>query len=468
MKVNQIYSLVNSINKQIWGENAISVTDLSGIISLGQTLSLSDDDSDAFLGALVDRIGKTVIRTLDLELDFPNFMMDSFQFGAILQKISINPFDAQSNSDWLVGGDGFSPTFAQIDKPSITVKYFKGATTWSYRCTIPSDLFFTAFTNLESMNSFIDAIMSALSDSMVMSINNMSRLAIDNLIAEKVKGQNGVINLLKLYNENTTSDLTVECAMRSKEFMRFAGMIIRNYIKYMSEPSKLYNIGGMVRATARDNMHVLMLTDFASAYTTYLSADTFHNDLVSMPLFTEVTHWQGSGTSGAGVGFANNSKISIIPSSEDGEDNPTTITQSGIVCVLAGRQSVAVGINKRRVGKFVNDIDNYVNTKTSATIQWFNDVSENAVIFVIDSYDTDEISFDKSTLTFASSVADAQTITATVPSGETVTWKSSKNAVATVSGGVVTPAGAGTCTITGTVTVDGVKYSATCDVTVGS
>jgi len=472
MKVTQIYSLINSINKQMWGEDALTVTDLSGIIALGQQLQISEDDMDNYLHQIVDKVGKTVIRTLDLELDFPNLFMDTFEFGAILEKININPFDAKSNSDYNVPNVGFTPTFADISKPSISVSYFKGATTWSYTVTVPYDLFSGAFTSLEKLDSFVTAIMSALSDSMTFSVNNMSRLAIDNLIAEKVKGTNGssncVINLLKLYNENTTSDLTVEGALRSKEFMRFAGMIIRNYIKYMNEPSKLYNMGGMVRATARDNMHVLMLTDFASAYTTYLSSDTFHKELVEMPLYTEVNHWQGTGTDGAGVGFATNSKISIIPSSEDGEDNPTTITQNGIICVLADRQSVAVGINKRRSGVFNNNIDAYTNHKTSATIQWFNDVSENAVIFVIDSYDKDEISFDKSTLTFANSSASTQTITATVPSGQSVTWSTSKSAVATVADGVVTPVGAGTATITGTVTVDGVKYKATCAVTVGS
>ena len=379
MRVNQIYSLINSINKQMWGENAITVTDLSGIISLGKQLEISETDSDAFLGALVDRIGKTVIRTLDLELDFPQLFMDSFQFGAILQKITVNPFDAIENSDWNVGKNGFTPTFADVHKPSINVKYFKGATTWSYRVTIPSTTFFTAFTSTEAMNSFIDAIMSALTDSMVMSINNMSRLAVDNLIAEKIKANNGVINLLSLYN-GESGTLTASEALRSKEFLRFASMTIRNYIDYMKEPSKLYNVGGMLRATSRDNMHCIMLTDFVSAMESYLYSDSFNYNFVELPLFNKVNHWQGSGQS---VGFANNSSINIIPSSEEGEDTPTAVSQSGIVCVLADRQSVAVGVDKRRVSKFVNDIDDYVNTKTSATIQWFNDVSENAVIFTI-------------------------------------------------------------------------------------
>lgn len=465
MKVNQIYQLINSINNQMWGKSALTVNDLSGVIALGETLSLSEDDADAFLGALVDRIGKTIIRTLDLEIDFPNFFMDSFQFGAIMQKINVNPFSSVANSDFNVGADNFIPTFADIYKPSVTVKYFKGSTTWAYRVTIPSDLFFTAFTSLEAMNSFIDAIMSALTDSMTMSINNMSRTALCNLIAEKVKNENGVVNLLKLYNEGTSSDLDVTGALRSKEFLRFASMVINNYIGYMKEPSSLYNVDGMIRTTARDNMHCIMIRDFASACKSYLYSDSFWKEYVQLPLYTEINHWQGSGQS---VSFANNSSISVIPSSEDGEDNPVTINQSGIVCVLADRQSIGVGINKRRVGKFVNDIDNYVNTKTSALISWFNDVSENAVIFVIDSYDKDEITLDKSTLTFANSSASTQTITATVPSGQSVTWSTSKSSVATVASGVVTPVGAGTCTITGTVTVDGVKYKATCAVTVGS
>ena len=110
MKIKQIYQLINSINKQMWGENAISVNDLRDVISLGETLQLNEDDADAFLGALVDRIGKTVIRTLDLELDFPNFFMDTFEFGAIMQKINVNPFEAIENSDWRVGENDFTPT----------------------------------------------------------------------------------------------------------------------------------------------------------------------------------------------------------------------------------------------------------------------------------------------------------------------------------------------------------------------
>ena len=466
MKVNQIYSIINKVNKDMWGSNAPSTTNLAGLIALGNTLQIGDDEKDAYLNKLVDRIGKTVIRTLDLELDFPNLFMNAFEFGAILQKITVNPFDSIANSDWQVGENGFTPTFADIHKPSVSVKYFQDATTWSYVVTIPETIFFTAFTSESMMNNFIDAIIKALSDSMIMAINNMSHMAIANFIVEKAKNANGVVNLLTLYNATVSTPITASDARYNKDFMKFAGMIIRNYIGYMEEPSTMYNVDGTLRTTKRDNMHVLMLRDFASAYTTMYSADTFNEELTRLPLYTEVNHWQSANSGNGTPTFDNNAKINIIPSSEKGEDSPTAITLNGVVCVLADRQSIAVGINKRRVGKFVNNIDDYVNTKTSATIQWMNDLSENGVIFIIDA--NNGVTVNKSTLTFASSSADAQSITATTtPAGETVTWTSSDTSVATVSNGSVSPAGAGTCTITASVTINGLTYKATTAVTVG-
>lgn len=476
MKVNQIYTLLNSINKQMWGENAQGVHDLSGIVSMGTTVLSSTDNTDKFLNTLVDRIGKTVIRTLDLELDFPTLFMDEFEFGAILQKINVNPFDSISNNAWKVGENDFSPSLLDVHKPSVSVKYFQGVDTWKFQVTIPDDMLSTAFTNETTMGSFITAITSAMTDSMTISINNMSRSAINNFVAEKILAGNSVINLVDAYNTayGLTGDnaITASDAMVSKEFYRFASTVIREYIKYISEPSKLYNIDGTLRATARDNAHVLMLTKFRNGFDAYLLSDSFR-DVFDMPLFTEVAYWQGNKGSNGINTFETNSNITVIPSSQEDVENPNnryTVNQSGIVCVIADRQAIAVGLNKRRAGSFYNSIDAYTNMSSSATIQYINDLGENGIIFIVaDSVATPDISLDKSTLSFANSSADAKSLTATTtPNDATVTWKTSKASVATVSNGTVTPAGAGNCVITAEITVGGKKYTSTCDVTVGS
>ena len=246
MKVNQIYSLLNDINAQMFGEDALDVHDLSGIISMGQSIVGDGTATDKFLGKLVDRIGKTVIRTLDLELEFPSLYMDSFEFGAVLQKITVSPFEAISASEWQIADNGFTPTFADVKKNAkVFVRYFTDATTFKFQTTIPDDLFTTAFTSESMMAQFIDAIVGAMTDSMTIALNNMSRTAIDNFIAEKIIATNGVVNLLEGYNAilGAGNEITAETAMHDKEFARYASTIIRQYIKYLAQPSVLYNVG---------------------------------------------------------------------------------------------------------------------------------------------------------------------------------------------------------------------------------
>jgi len=151
---------------------------------------------------------------------------------------------------------------------------------------------------------------------------------------------------------------------------------MRNYITYLRKPSVLYNVAGRVRATARDNMHVLMLTEFASACTTYLESDTFHDELVKLPLYSEVEYWQGTGTTAPN--FDDCSSIDIeIPS--DG----TAVTQSGIVAVFMDREAVGTGLYDRFSAADRNNRNRYTNYTEGCNIQTFVDTSENGVIFVV-------------------------------------------------------------------------------------
>lgn len=479
MKVNQIYSLLNDINHQMFGADAVAVKDLSGLISMGKSLQISSETTDKFINKLVDRIGKTVIRTLDLELDYPNLYMDSYSFGCVLQKITVNPFDAIQSSEWNVGANDFTPTMLDVAKPQkIFVTYFHDIDTFKFKVTIAEDLLWSAFTSAEMMNEFITAIINSLSDSVTISVNNMARTAVNNFIAEKVLAGNGVVDLLAGYNAlvGAGNTLTADEAMHDKEFARYASTVIRKYIKYLAQPSELYNVGdgsghGILRATSRDNMHVLMLSDMAALFDAYLLSDSF-KDIYELPNYTEVAYWQGNHSESGDNIFSVNSSIDLIPSSQESvttAENRYAVNQSGIVCVLADRQAIAIGLNKYRSGAFRNDIDDYYTISQTISTQYINDLSESAIIFTVGAAVTPAISVDKSTLTFVNSSAADQTITATtVPADATVTWKSSKNAVATVSGGVVSAAGAGDCKITAEITVGGKKYTAETAVTVGS
>ena len=374
MTVKQIYTLLNDTAAQVYGRDAVSTLDLEGMLSLRDTVLGSG--TDKFLNTLVDRIGKTVIRTLDFTSTFPNFIMNDFQFGCILQKLNVQPFAAKSQDAWKVGEQGFTPNLYTIDKADVRQSFFNNANAWEIDVTIPDQMFKTAFTSAEAMDAFITAIFDSIQTSLNIQLENETRLGILGFIAEKIKAQNGVVNLLTLYNATIPTPITAAQAMVSKEFLQFAGKIMRNYIKYMGKPSVLYNNDGWIRATARDNMHVMMLTEFVSAFSTYYSSEVYWEEMVRLPYFTEVEYWQGSGNSAPN--FADASKIDVEAPSDG-----TAVAQGGIIAVFADRQAIGTGLYDRFSAADRNNRNRYTNYTEGVTIQTFVDTSENGVVFLV-------------------------------------------------------------------------------------
>ena len=386
MEINQVYSLLNDINQQMWGEDALAVNDLSGIISMGNAVLSSSTNVDKFFSTLIDRIGKVIIRRLDLELDFPKLMMNEFEFGAILQKITIDPFGAKENTDWEVGSGGFTPTLLDIYPPSIHQMLFTDAVTFEMRKSLPNSILSTAFEGASQMANFMTAVTAAMVDSMTLSINNLSRTCINNFIAEKIKNSNGIVNIADMYNTAYSSTPVTDCeeAMRTPEFLRYATNVIRKYFKYLSMPNVNYNVAGLVRATQRNNLHFFANTTFIAGLESFLYADSFRQEYLDLNNFTEVAYWQGNlDSDNTSVNLPGDvTAINVIPSSEKGQLSPTAVSQSGIIAVLADRQAIGVGLNKRRSAAFNNVMDDYTTVKMSATIQYYNDLSESGIIFI--------------------------------------------------------------------------------------
>lgn len=379
MKVFQNSTLINSAVKQMWGQNAPTVQNVSELVSLGEKILSSDTNKEQFLGVLADRIKRTVIRTLDNSIDMPKIFMDYESYFGIMQKITVRPTLSQNDNSWNISEDDYTSTIWEINKPDVSQTFFNNLSAFTIPLTVPDTMLKSAFMDGD-MDAFIAGIFNSIESSLVMLLNALAHLAITNLIAERVK-TNKHINLLSLYNSAMGTTLTTAKALFDADFLRYSSMIIRNYINYLRHPSVLYNDGTEVRATQRDNMHVLMLSDFVSAFNIYLQSSTFHNELTQLPLYDEVTFWQSVGNTVPS--FTNNSSINIIPASELNEKTKTAVTQSGIVCVLADRQALGTTLVEDWTGADRNNRERYTNYTYGANRGYFNDLSENAVVFVI-------------------------------------------------------------------------------------
>ena len=373
MTVKQIYALLNKVAEEVYGKRDVDLVNTADFYSLGETVLTND--TEKYLNTLVDRIGRIVIRTLDVATDFPAILRDSFTFGAILSKVNIQPLEAQAQKAWNVGDNDFTADQFKIDKPNISAKYWKGAAAFEFDLTIPDTMFRSAFTSETEMSNFISGVMNSLETSMTLYLNNLTHGVVAGAIAEKLKTTH-YVNLLSMYNTAHSTSLTAPQALETAAFLKYAGRIIGNYLAYLEVPSVLYNEGNLVRATTRDNLHCWLATAFASAYRVYLESDTFNKELVSLPGFYEYKYIQGTGNSYA---INDEKNTSVLVNTADG----STVGAAYIIGVLADRQAIATGLTDRFTAADRNNRQRYTNYTNGATLQHVIDLSENMVVFTL-------------------------------------------------------------------------------------
>lgn len=376
-KVEQIYTLVNETAKESMGEKAIAVKDVSTLIALGDSVLASNTDTENFLNTLVDRIARTVFSVRQYESDSEGMVRHPFEFGCIVQKIYVDLPEAKENNSWEIGKDGYTPVFAPVIKPTAKQKLFNGITTWEVDVTIPDYMLRTAFTNETSMATFIDAIFTAMDNMMTLALENNANLTRASFIARKIHGAKpcGAINLLHEYNTLTNAKLTVETALMNAEFLAWASRSINLWVKRMSKMSVLFNEENYKRHTPKDKLVVNLLQDFTSACDTFLGANTFHDELVKLPMYDSVAYWQGAGTS---FEFNDTSAINIKI------DDTTTVAKTGIIGVIYDYEAMGVTLNERRSTSERNNHDEYTNYYNKANIGYFNDMSENGIVFYLE------------------------------------------------------------------------------------
>lgn len=381
MKVEQIYTLVNEVCAQALGENAVEATDLTGLVAMGDAVLSSETSVDAFNKTLVDRIGRIVISSRAYNREGIDIMMNTFEYGCIMQKITVQPMDAVEAPQWSLTA-GQSVEQYTIVKADVKQKLFDGLTAWEIDITIPDMQLKSAFTSPEAMAAFIDSIFTAMSNSLELQLERTSEMAVANFIAEKIYAQaqstnDGIhaVHLLQAYNAESGKSLKAAEALRDLDFYKYASRQINLFIDRFRKMSKLFNVDKFARFTPRDLVRVTMLADFTTGADYYLQSDTFHDELTALPLYREIPFWQGSGTD---YTYANTSTIDITTS--DGHE----VKQDGVICLINDIEAIGMTCDNRRVRSSPpNGRGEYTNYFSKADIRYYNDLSENAIVFTV-------------------------------------------------------------------------------------
>ena len=377
MKVTQIKDLVNNSLKEVNGSSTLLKEDLSNVVDIGKEL-LNNDDVDNFVKKLVDRVGKTVFNNRVYQGSAPSVLMDAWEYGSVVEKIDSDLPKVEENDSWKLE-DGKSYDQDIFYQPKVSAKFFNSKVTFDIPMSFTKMQVESAFSSPTELNSFISMLMVKTQNAMTVNLDSLVMKTINNFTANVINAKKGmqVVNLLDLYNKTAQTKVTVENALTSPDFIKFANLTINTYRDRLTKMSTLFNEAGLNKFTPVDNQHLVILSDLASASKVYLESDTYNQDNVKISNYDTVPYWQGSGTT---YGFKDTSKIDIAI--KDGTQTKEVI-QSGILGVLFDTSALGVSCQNPRTTTAVNARAEFYTNFNKYDAMYYNDLNENFVVFMI-------------------------------------------------------------------------------------
>lgn len=372
MEATQIYALVNSLAQQSMGASAIEVNDVSTLVSLGDVVLSSNTNTEAFLNTLVQRVGRTEISFRAYKNRLSSMVMDDTEWGAIIQKLKYEAPDAVEDPAYSLT-DGQSVDQYKVYKGNVHQKLFVTRTPYMFPLTTPRVQLREAFTSPAAMNSFLATRTGEMKNKAELSVENLGRATLCNLIAE-LSGTSREIKLLTLYKvENPDSTLTADTCLLDGDFMRFCVRIMKSTMDMFTEmTSGLYNTDGITRHTPYSEQRLKLTTDFVRALETSSYWNSFNLDYVKVVGFEQINFWQS-------IQNGSRETVKVKRASDSAE---TTV--ENVVGVLHDHYAAGTFRMYEDVQTTpVNAAGLYYNTFWHEGQLWFNDLSENAVIFTL-------------------------------------------------------------------------------------
>lgn len=382
---NTVAAILNTAVAQSVGSTDIATLDLSQIIDNGNDETIIGTHEN-FCKALLNTVIKNWFTDSSYRTQYNDrFYVDSEYFGAIVQAISMEYPDAEISHAW----NDFSPDVSGRKKvgvydvyvPVINTMVFGKTISWEINISITNEQLSTAFKNTSELSSFVNYVYMMVDNAIVKHIEEMDELNRNHFIAEKIAYANSddakgthVINLVELYKNETGSTLTTaEAFLKSNEAMRWSANTISEYSEYMKKMSVNFNTAQRTRFTPKERQILLVLSKFDKAMKTWGLSMTYNPEYTTLKGYDTVSAWQSAND----YDFDTVSTINVKTANND------TINESGIVALLCDKYAIMHTIKSRRTASKYFDPEALTTTFNQQRDQYSNDLTQNAIVFVV-------------------------------------------------------------------------------------
>lgn len=397
LSFGQLSSVLTAITNQATGVNNIAPVNTQSFISIAQMALKTGYDPLAT--AISQVLSKTIFSVRPYTRKFRGLNVSNQRYGNHVRKLLTidKPFE---DDERLKLVDGESIDQYKVNKPKVLQTNFYGANVYQKSVTIYKDQLDCAFSSPDEFASFISMIMQNASDMIEQAHEETARATINNLACgiytmenetniplAKANGGRRAVNLLELYNVMNGTTYTIDDLFKAanfESFVKFTFSTINTIADLMTDRNTLFcsqlSDYPVIRHTPKNRMKFYLYTDFINKINSEVYSSVFNPDFLKLVDFERVNFWQS-------VLEPSSIKNKPVVLSPDGAIYNTTQVRefSNLVGVLFDEEAAGyTTVNEWSQPSPFNAKGGYYNQFWHFTDRYWNDFTENAVIFYIE------------------------------------------------------------------------------------
>lgn len=398
LSFEQLSTVLTAITNQATGVKNITPIDTASFVTVAQ-MALKTG-YDPLTTAISQVLSRTIFSVRPYTRKFKGLNVSNQRYGNHVRKLLTidKPFE---DDDRLKLVDGESIDQYKVNKPKVLQTNFYGANQYQKSVTIYKDQLDCAFSSPDEFASFISMVMQNASDMIEQAHEETARATINNLISAiyaaettaetgntmaKSNGGKRAINLLTLYNQTNGSTLTVNDIFKAanfESFVKFAFSTINTLADLMTDRNTLFSSQltnyTVIRHTPKDRMKFYLYTDLVNKINSEVYSTVFNPDFLKLVDFERVNFWQSA---------LNPSQIQNKPVMLNKDGTLETVgatTISNVFGVLFDEEAAGyTTVNEWSQPSPFNARGGYYNQFWHFTDRYWNDFTENAIVFYVD------------------------------------------------------------------------------------
>lgn len=395
LSFDQISTVLNDIVKQATGVETMKATNTSSFVAQAQTALLVGNDR--IMNSISQVLDRTIFSVRPYNAKFKGLRRTEHQWGNHVRKLGMLDDDWENDQRQPLEDDTTVDMY-KIKKGKVLQTNFYGGQVFQRHRTYFRDQLDQAFRNPDEFGQFISMYTQNTMDMIEQAHESMARACVANYIGakniwqksvnEKVDNYTGehVVKLLTMYNAENETKLTADNVRNADNFPSFykwACAKIMTYMDFFTERTTRFHANikekDIARHTPLQMQNIMIFSpDLHNADTTVLS-NTFHDQYLKIATNEKVNFWQT---------LESPMSINVTPSVITPEgivETGEAQQMSNIFAVLFDEEAMGLTtINQWSSTTPFNSAGGYWNIYYHFTDRYWNDLTENGVVFVLE------------------------------------------------------------------------------------